>query len=189
VNLTGVEWERIKVLRDEQLAKARRDAEKRPKQRQTHVVEYKAAGRAYRLLCVALRAQGLPAPATRYHYRAEVMDRKALWHARSLLRWLFSWLLGTFAGYGDRLGRLFATYGVTAGLFALVMLVATLQAGAALSLDTIRDTLVLSVTSFQGRGVQPPGLHLDDTLAVLAGLEAVFGLLIEGLFIAPLRGA
>lgn len=33
-------------------------------------------------------------------------------------------------------------------------------------------------------GVQPPGLHLSDTLATLAGLEAVFGLLIEGLFIA-----
>ena len=53
-----------------------------------------------------------------------------------------------------------------------------------IALDTIRDTLVLSVTSFHGRGVQPPGLKLTDTLTTLAGLEAVFGLLIEGLFIA-----
>jgi uncharacterized protein YjbI with pentapeptide repeats len=184
VNLTAVGWERIKTLRDEQIAKARRDEYKNRKRRQMRIEEYKAAGRAYRLLFVVLRAQGLTAPATRYHYRAEVMDRKALWHARSPFRWLFSWLLGTFAGYGDRLGRLFATYGITVGLFALLMLGAVLQTGAAISLDTIRDTLVLSVTSFHGRGIQPPGLPLDDTLATLAGLEAVFGLLIEGLFIA-----
>jgi hypothetical protein len=136
------------------------------------------------LLFVALRSQGLTAPATRYHYRAEIMDRKALWHARQLGRWLFSWLLGTFAGYGDRLGRLFATYGITVSLFVLAMLGFALQAGSHLSLDTLRDALVLSVTSFHGRGIQPPGLHLSDTLATLAGLEAVFGLLIEGLFIA-----
>jgi hypothetical protein len=105
---------------------------------------------------------------------------------RWLFSWLFSWLLGTFAGYGDRLGHLFATHGITVGLFAPVMLGAALQAGAALSLDTSRDTPVLSVTSFRGRRVQPTGLHLDDTLATLAGLEGVFGPLIEGLFIAAL---
>jgi hypothetical protein len=186
-NLTMVEWEGIARLQDEWEAAGRHSSDApppEPRERADRVSEYKAAGRAYRLLFVTLRAQGLTTPATRYHYRAEVMDRKALWHARSPLRWLFSWLLGTFAGYGDRLGRLFATYGITVGIFALVMLGAALQAGAALSFDTIRDTLVLSVTSFHGRGVQPPGLHLDDTLATLAGLEAVFGLLIEGLFIA-----
>ena len=44
--------------------------------------------------------------------------------------------------------------------------------------------LAYPVTSFHGRGVQPPGLHLNDVLAALSGVEAVFGLLIEGLFIA-----
>jgi len=189
VNLTAVDWESITILGDEQLAAQRREATqaftvKSLKQRQDRVKEYKAAGRAYRLLFVALRSQGLTAPATRYRYRAEIMDRKASWHAGQWGRWLFSWLLGTFAGYGDRLGRLFATYGITVSLFALVMLGAALQSGANLSLDTARDALVLSVTSFHGRGVQPPGLRLTDTLAMLAGLEAVFGLLIEGLFIA-----
>jgi hypothetical protein len=165
VNLTAVDWEHIATLRDEQLAEQRREAnqaEKPPKKRQTRIDEYKAAGRAYRLLFVALRSQGLTAPATRYHYRAEIMDRNALWHAHQFGRWLFSWLLGTFAGYGDRLGRLFATYGITVGLFALAMLGVALQAGSHLSLDTARDTLVLSVTSFHGRGVQPPGLHPGD---------------------------
>jgi hypothetical protein len=103
------------------------------------------------LLFVALRSQGLTTPGTYYHYRAEIMDRKALWHARQLGRWLFSWLLGTFAGYGDRLGRLFATYGITVSLFALAMLGVALQTGAGLSLDTLRDALVLGVTSFHGR--------------------------------------
>jgi hypothetical protein len=48
--------------------------------------------------------------------------------------------------------------------------------------------LVFSVTSFHERGVQPPGLPLTgtigDNLATLSALEAIFGLLIEGLFIA-----
>lgn len=187
VNLTPVDWERTTTLRDEQLAEQRRDqkqADNPPKTRETRIEEYKAAGRAYRLLFVALRNQGLTAPATRYHYRAEIMDRKAAWHAHQFGRWLFSWLLGTFAGYGDRLGRLFATYGTTVGLFAVAMLVVALQSGAHLSLDTARDALVFSVTCFHGLGIQPPGLHLTDTLATLSGLEAIFGLLIEGLFIA-----
>ena len=38
--------------------------------------------------------------------------------------------------------------------------------------------------SFHGRGVQPPGLTMTDTLATLTAVEAFFGLLIEGIFIA-----
>ncbi len=76
-------------------------------------------------------------------------------------------------------------YAVVVGSFALAMLLAAVQVKAdqPLSPATLQDVLALSVTSFPGRGVQPPGLYLDDTLATLAGAEAVFGLLIEGLFI------
>ncbi len=129
---------------------------------------------------VALRNQGLTTPATRYHYYAEVMDRKALWRRR-YGRWLFSWLLGTFAGYGDYIGRLFITYGAVILAFALAMFAASARAP---SPDSLGDVLILSVTSFHGRGVQPPGLHLTDVLAAFSDIEAVFGLLIEGLFIA-----
>jgi hypothetical protein len=182
-NLTMVEWEGIARLQDERKAAARQtsDAPPKPKERADRVSEYQAAGRAYRLLFVALRAQGLTTPATRYHFRAEVMDRKALWHRRRYGRWLFSWLLGTFAGYGDYIGRLFVTYAAVIVAFALAMFA---LAGRFPSLDSIGDVLILSVTSFHGRGVQPPGLQLNDGLAALSGVEAVFGLLVEGLFIA-----
>lgn len=185
-NLIVADWEPIATLADEQIAGQTRNMKGMRKSRQTRTDEYRAAGRAYRLLSVALRAQGLSTDATRYHFRAELMDRKALFHRRAFGRWLFSWLLGTFAGYGDRLGRLFLTYGITVGGFALVMLWFAVQvkANQPISLGTLRDVLVLSVTSFHGRGIQPPGLHLDDALATMAGAEAVFGLLIEGLFIA-----
>jgi uncharacterized protein YjbI with pentapeptide repeats len=185
-NLIVTAWESVATLADEHVAaQTRYDAGAR-KLRTTRTEEYRAAGRAYRLLSVALRDQGLSTEATRFHYRAEVMDRRALFYRRGLGRWLFSWLLGTFAGYGDRLGRLFATYAVVVGAFALAMLLAAVQvkANQPLSPATLQDVLVLSVTSFHGRGIQPPGLQLDDALATLAGAEAVFGLLIEGLFIA-----
>ncbi len=98
-----------------------------------------------------------------------------------MLQWLVSWLLGTLAGYGDRLGRLFLTYLVTVSAFAALMFV---FAGRAPSMDSIRDVYVLSITSFNGRGIHPPGLRLTDALATLAAIEVFVGLAIEGIFIA-----
>ncbi len=183
------QWEQVRKLADEV------EADEIPiRQRDERRPAYAAAGRAYRLLSTALRDQGLTALATRFHYRAESMDRKALWHRglRSLPAWFISWLLGTLAGYGDYVSRLFLTYGAVVLSFAVAMLIlsgrladpAGLLAGHLPSLDALGDALILSVTSFHGRGVQPPGLHLNDALAALSGAEAVFGLLIEGLFIA-----
>lgn len=156
---------------------------------------YRAAGRAYRALAAALRNQGLARDTTRFHYRSEVMDRKALFcdgaanlrarhpatAAWAYLRWLVSWALGTFAGYGDYISRLFLTYAGVILAFALAMFLAAHQP---LSPGAVRDALVLSLTSFHGRGLQPPNMTITDALAVLAGIEAIFGLLIEGLFIA-----
>ena len=94
-----------------------------------------AAPIACSLWCYA--ARGLTTPAT-----PTIVPRswigKPRGTTRQFGRWLISWLLGTFAGYGDRLGRLFATYGITVGSLALIMLGATFQAGTAISLDTIR---------------------------------------------------
>lgn len=192
-NLSVVEWGEVQTLGDERVAKmSKRKFVER-------VAGYRSAARAYRSLAVALRAQGISSHATRFHYRAELMDRYALlyetgarlfsrrFYAAPLLflRWLSSWGLGTFAGYGDYVGRLFLTYAVVVGAFAAAMFVAGQQG---VTPDHVRDALVLSVTSFHGRGVQPPGLPLTgtigDTLATLSAAEAVFGLLIEGIFIA-----
>lgn len=187
-NLTVVEWDRVQRLGDERAAhKARTVAEK--------IDGYHAAARANRALAVALRNQGLGGDATRFHYRAELMARYEQYYnllARlfsrrfytapaAFGRWFFSWLLGAFAGYGDRLGRLFLTYLVTVSVFAVLMYAV---AGRPPSFDSLRDVYVLSVTSFHGRGIQPPGLHLNDALATLTAVEAFFGLAIEGIFIA-----
>lgn len=96
-------------------------------------------------------------------------------------RWLFSWLLGALAGYGIHIWRILVTYLLVISAFAGLMLLAS---GRVISFDSIRDVFVLSITSFHGRGVQPPGLHLNDGLATLTAVEAFFGLLIEGIFIA-----
>lgn len=187
-NLTVVSWATLKRLGDERNARKARSTSWK-------VEAFHKAARAYRSLSVALRNQGLGADATRFHYRAELMERKSyFWQIFANLgsrrfytapaffgRWLFSWLLGTFAGYGDYFGRLLLTYLLVVSTFAGLMFLA---AGRVVSFDAIRDVFVLSVTSFHGRGVQPPGLTMTDTLATLTAVEAFFGLLIEGIFIA-----
>jgi hypothetical protein len=46
------------------------------------------------------------------------------------------------------------------------------------------EALVLSVSSFHGRGFFSPSIQLGDTYARLAAAEAIIGLLIEITFIA-----
>src|SRR5262249_28628094 len=171
--LIGVDWERVRILGDEQEARrsrlkragARRGTAPRAGRRGTwrkargeRVREFQAAGRAYRLLAIVLRTQGLSTQAARFHYRAEVMDRKASWHQLRakpwrLGRWFFSWLLGTFAGYGDYVWRLFATYAAIVTLFALAFWwVAHPDFALPATLHDVVDPFVLSVTSFHGRG-------------------------------------
>jgi uncharacterized protein YjbI with pentapeptide repeats len=187
-NLTVVPWETVHRLGDERKARETKGVAKKSE-------AFHVAARAYRSLAVALRNQGLGADGTRFHYRSELMERKSLfWHMLAALRsrrfytapayfgrWLFSWLLGTFAGYGDYFGRLLLTYLLVVSVFAGAMFLA---ANRAVTFDAIRDVFVLSITSFHGRGVQPPGLTMTDTLATLTAVEAFFGLLIEGIFIA-----
>jgi hypothetical protein len=46
------------------------------------------------------------------------------------------------------------------------------------------EAVVLSVSSFHGRGLFPSGLSVGDPMAVVAAAEAIIGLLIEITFIA-----
>ncbi len=46
------------------------------------------------------------------------------------------------------------------------------------------EAVVLSISSFHGRGLFPTGLSLGDPVAILAAVEAIIGLLIEITFIA-----
>jgi uncharacterized protein YjbI with pentapeptide repeats len=202
-NLTVIDWAAVRRLGDEVEARQRRRAgvdpsgktTRRRKRALTRVAEYRAASRAYRMLSLALRSQGIAAASARFHFRSEVMERRAAFHDMRAaftwkriwltpvyaLSWLTSLALSAFTGYGDKLWRLALTYSILVVGFATLFYFSGNQG---LSWELIRDLLVLSVSSFHGRGLLPPALHLTDTMAALAGLEALFGLLVEALFIA-----
>jgi len=147
----------------------------------TRLEEYEAAVRANRQLAVALRAQGLDEEAARFAYRAQLLQRIVLRRQRKFASYLFSLLLDMLAGYGYRPGRSVMAYlFVVFGFMGLYLLVA--HTGAThLSWD---EALVLSVSSFHGRGFFLQNMTLGDAFVRLAASEAVLGLLIEISFIA-----
>jgi hypothetical protein len=198
-NLALIDWNEVRKLGDEITA-----------DQSTHLRagRYRSAARAYRTLFVVLHAQGLARYATRFHYRAEVMDRKSLFYevwellssnpnknshsvlnrfrlfGKSLLtcaRWLLSLGLGLFVGYGDYLWRLFLTYMVIICACAVMFFI---MAHLRFTYANILDALAFSLTAFHGRGLAPPSLNFTDQMTWLAGVESFMGLLIEGLFIA-----
>jgi uncharacterized protein YjbI with pentapeptide repeats len=204
-NLAVVTWSEVSKLGDDVVARERRhrtlrysmegkrkaswDKRKHAAERR---MEYLAAGRAYRSLSILLHEQGLTRNATRFHYRGEVMSRRAVYfnmldRATSLrfyevpylfVWWLLSLVLGLVAGYGVyHVWRLAVTYAVIVGAFAGVY---AFLGGHAI---TPLNALVLSLTSFHGRGLQP-SITASGPMSVCAAVEAVLGLLVEALFIA-----
>jgi hypothetical protein len=158
--------------------------------RKERVNAYRAAARAYRNLSVALRSQGLLIPASNYRLREQVLERKARLLEGSLLGWVFSWLLNLVAGYGERPVRSFFAYllvlfGFAGAYFAATNGLLVFGTGAT-QVQPLQwyEALVLSVSSFHGRGFFQPVQSLGDPVAILAAIEAVIGLFIEITFIA-----
>ncbi len=180
--LTRLDWSQMPRLGDEQAIQA-------TKTRDERIADCQNAARAYRGLAIALRAQGLLPPASGYRLREQRLERKAAWHARRYGEWLFSALLDLVAGYGEALERILISYVVVVGGFAAAYWGVTniidkgtkLTKLSALSWD---EALVLSLTSFHGRGFFPGFLSLGDWVARLGALEAVIGLFIELILIA-----
>ncbi len=179
VNLAVVQWSQVDMLGDEYEARQTTSAGKR-KSSVTRLEEYEEAVRATRQLAVALRSQGLDEEAARFAYRAQVLQRIVLRRQGKLGPYLFSGFLDLLAGYGYRPGRSLMAYLVVIFCFMGLYLL-NVHAPTHLSWD---EALVLSVSSFHGRGFFPLGMTLGDALAQLAALEAVLGLLIEVSFIA-----
>ena len=98
-----------------------------------------------------------------------------------LVAWLFSWLLNLISGYGYRPWRSVITYIVVICAFAGAYLLNAHFVAPHLTWD---EAVVLSVSSFHGRGFFPSGISLGDTFARLAAGEAIVGLFIEIVFIA-----
>jgi pentapeptide repeat protein len=200
-NLSAVDWRTVRTLGDEIEARQHRTATHARKKAAERQGEYYAAARTYRMLAVSLQSQGIIAAVARFQYQGREMARNATfqealaslfsrrfymapWH---LFRWLVTSAFAIFAGYGVyHMWRLFITYaGIVIGFAVTFYLAAHTPLRWPASGREVLDPLALSVTAFHGRGLQPAGLQLaGELMDALAIIEAVLGLLIEGLFIA-----
>ncbi len=194
VNLSVVNWDQVKILGDEYKAEQRRQ-NGRKKDRAERFNEYEQAVRANRQLTAALQSQGLNEIALRFAYRAQVLQKQVFWwqmlqregklrqRLAACTAWLFSWFLFLLAGYGYRLWRSFFVYLLVIIGFTTVYYL--LGAFFKLPLSPV-NALGLSMTSFHGRGFFPGVTQLNDSLTLLASLEAFVGLVLEATFIATL---
>jgi hypothetical protein len=146
------------------------------------------AARAYRELAKTLEAEGVTAPALRYRRRQHQLERTALLQDVKLGQWLFSQLLNLVSGYGDQPGRAILCYLAVVGAFTAVYWAITNQAVSVVQSHSAHlawyEALVLSISSFHGRGFFPSLLSLGDPIALVAAAEAIIGLFIELVFIA-----
>ncbi len=180
-NLTVVDWSRVDILGDERTARERKRSDDKPKTREQRLTDYKAAVRANRVISVALRSQGLNEDADRFAYRAQVLQRRVLRLRRRYGAALGSWFLDLISGHGYKPMRSLIAYVLIICAFAGAYLFNAQFAAPHLTWD---EALVLSISSFHGRGFFTSGISLGDALARLAAGEAIVGLLIEITFIA-----
>ncbi len=182
-NLAVVDWSQITMLGDEYEAQQKLDRDGKEKYKVDGLVEHKAAVRAYRQLSIVLRNQGLNEDAARFAFRAQCMQRKALWLQGKYGQYLFSGFLNLLSGYGYKPVRCFIAYLLVILAFATAYFIIGHTVWPILS---PLGSVVFSMTSFHGRGFFPGGIGLDDPLTVVAAIEAFIGLLIEVTFIATL---
>jgi uncharacterized protein YjbI with pentapeptide repeats len=150
---------------------------------QARTKRYRDAARAYQQLALALQAQGMSEPAARFAYRAQTLQRKALFRQGKLGRWAFSLALALLAGYGYRMGRILLAYLLVVGLAAVAYwTLGTVGYGPSLA---PHEAVLVSVTAFHGR-VFAEAFQVTSPAAWVAAAEAVSGLVIEGVFIAML---
>jgi uncharacterized protein YjbI with pentapeptide repeats len=188
VNLAAVKWTRPRrkrltgvVLGDERKAWRAADTKGTPKSPDHRLSAFEEAVRANRQMAAALRANGLSELADQFAYRAQVLQRQVLVRTRRYLSAFGSWLLDQMAGYGYKPMCAFISYIVVILVFAGLYLLNAQFAAPHLTWD---EAIVLSISSFHGRGFFTSGISLGDTLARLAAGEAIIGLFIEITFIA-----
>ncbi len=160
-----------------------RGFDKKRKSARQRAEDYRSAARAYRALSVALNDQGISRDAARFQYRSEVMRRKAAFHECKVGLWAVSGILDLLAGYGiHHIRRLFISYVIAILGFAALYYVFGQVWGPSL---TIPNALLLSFTSFHGRGLAPSA-SLSDLMRYFAIGEALLGVVVEALLIAAL---
>jgi uncharacterized protein YjbI with pentapeptide repeats len=180
-NVAKVLWSQVRTLGHEVEARQRRGISGKVKTRTTRIQDFEAAARANRQLAIVLRSQGLSDQADRFSYQANTLQRTARRLQRRYVRFVGSFLLNLVSGYGYRPLRSFLAYAVVIlGFMGLYLLTSQFVAPHL----TWNEALVLSMSSFHGRGFFNPSISLGDTYAQLAAAEAFVGLMIEITFIA-----
>jgi Pentapeptide repeats (8 copies) len=179
--LENIDWSQLHPLAEERIAHQGREDTGERKARPTRDHELLEAVQANQELATALREQDLHEEADYFAYRGLMLQRALHRRQRHYARYLGSGLLDLMAGYGYRPLRAFIAYLLVILAFAALFLLNAPVLPPQLTWD---QALVLSISSFHGRGFFPSGLSLSDTLARLAAGEAMIGLLIEITFIA-----
>ncbi|HET8906859.1 MAG TPA: pentapeptide repeat-containing protein [Ktedonobacterales bacterium] len=175
--LAAVEWEPVRMLGEEYMA--RYGTVRRPWT--GSLGGYPSAVRANRQISTELRTQGLHEEADKFAYRAQVLQRVVLRKQRKLLRYGGSLFLDLISGYGYRPMRSFIAYAFVIIGFAAAYFGLGITGGHPLAWN---EALVVSMTSFHGRGFFPAVFQPGDVAAAVAAAEAFVGLLIEIIFIA-----
>lgn len=181
MHISNVNWVEIKMLGDEHKAQTSKKRNEEAQNKNENLKDCRKAVRANRQLAAMLQAQGLNEEASRFAYRAQVLQRKVYWHQRKFRRYLFSLLLGLLTGYGYKPTRSFITYAVVVGIFMIIYHTLGIAFGPPLKW---REALVVSMTAFHGRGFFPDQFKPGDPQALVAAIEAFAGLIIEVTFIA-----
>lgn len=190
VPVAQVEWKQVPILGDEanlnaKLASINSNKSLNRKERSLQIAKAnRDVGRAYRALSIVLRQQGVSDMASAYRMREQCFERAALKAEGRRLSLLWSRILNIVAGYGERPFNALFAYVTTIAVFMVVYLLLSNFVDTRLSHLSWDESLVLSVTSFHGRGFFPGTLPLGDWVARIAAVEAVIGLFIELVFIA-----
>jgi len=167
----------------------RENDKERSKTRRERLQALRDAARAYRGLGRELKDQNLPLEASWCRLRERRLERRALFLRKrpsSFLWGIGSWLLDLVSGYGELPTRTFLAYLLVVGFFAILDFLVTniAQVGTSVARLSWDESLVLSLTSFHGRGFFPGYLQLNDWVARIGAVEAVIGLFIELILIA-----
>ena len=181
VNLSVVDWELVTMLGDERRAR-----------QTTWLYNYQGAVRAYRQLAAALRKQGLYEDASRFAYRAHLLQRRVLWRQMLQLRrqgreglwrltqkmanYSLSWFLDLFSGYGYKPIRSIVTCLLVIGIFTVIYYALGIAYGSPLSWG---ELFTASLAAFHGWIFPPNFLALKGPLALVFNVEAFVGLLLE----------
>lgn len=186
VPLTRVAWDAVSTLGDESKAREQlREGDKR-KAPMTRTEEYASAARAYRQLATALRAQGLNENADHYAFRGQLMQRKVFQQKKQWSSFIFSWFLFLVSGYGYRLKRILITYAAAVLCFALLYWALGVHSAPHESgIQALWDSLLVSLSAIHGRTTFEQ-LGAWSPAAWAAAVESVFGIVIEGVFVAML---